>query len=345
VVAALLAATACTSLPTPPPEDPRHELVTVPFFPQTAYHCGPAALATTLVSSGVDVTPEQLAPLIYVPARRGSFQVELVAATRRLGRIPYVLEPTVDALLAEVAAGNPVLVLQDVGRFGIRRWHYAVVVGHFKDRNLLVLRSGGERRRLESLPTFTASWRAGNNWALVTVAPDRPPATASAKEYARSLADGEKLLPPAVLDAAWTAAADRWPGDATVLFGAANAAYAGGRLQAADSYYQSLLALAPDHAAARNNRANLLLDRGCLAAASAEVRAALASLDVSGSAMTLPGGLQPAAGSAAATATGSEWPAGAAIRNAIIDTAQRAAALTADGTARDADGCPAAASY
>ena len=32
-----------------------------PFYPQTEYHCGPAALATVLRFRGADVTPEALA--------------------------------------------------------------------------------------------------------------------------------------------------------------------------------------------------------------------------------------------------------------------------------------------
>ena len=34
------------------------ELTEVPFYPQKEYQCGPAALATALVASGVKVTPE-----------------------------------------------------------------------------------------------------------------------------------------------------------------------------------------------------------------------------------------------------------------------------------------------
>ena len=34
------------------------ELDATPFFPQEDYQCGPAALATLLVASGVEVTPE-----------------------------------------------------------------------------------------------------------------------------------------------------------------------------------------------------------------------------------------------------------------------------------------------
>ena len=55
----------------------------VPFFPQTEYECGPAALAGVLGASGVAATAQSLSPQVYLPGRQGSLQVELVAAVRR----------------------------------------------------------------------------------------------------------------------------------------------------------------------------------------------------------------------------------------------------------------------
>ena len=74
------------------------ELEATPFFPQSEYQCGPAALATVLAAGAVEVTPDEHVPEVYLPARRGSLQVELVAATRARGRLPYLLAPRVGAL-------------------------------------------------------------------------------------------------------------------------------------------------------------------------------------------------------------------------------------------------------
>jgi len=106
---------ACASTAPAPPRGAASELSAVPFFPQTEYQCGPAALATVLVHSGVTTRPETLTPQIYLPGRKGSLQLELLAAARRAGRIPFTLTGGPDALLAELAAGNPVLVLQNLG--------------------------------------------------------------------------------------------------------------------------------------------------------------------------------------------------------------------------------------
>src|SRR5688500_17642349 len=88
-------------------------LLNVPFHPQTDRDCGPAALATVLGASGVAITPEALLPQVYLPGRKGSLQLELIGASRRAGRIPYRVERTPEALLAELQAGRPVLVLQN----------------------------------------------------------------------------------------------------------------------------------------------------------------------------------------------------------------------------------------
>ena len=100
---------------TPPPASAARELEATPFFPQVTHQCGPAALATVLGASGVETTPEALVDAVYVPGLHGSLQVELLAASRRAGRIPYPVGPALDALIAEIDAGRPVLVLQNLG--------------------------------------------------------------------------------------------------------------------------------------------------------------------------------------------------------------------------------------
>src|SRR5437588_472596 len=106
----------------------RVELTQVPFFPQSEYQCGPAALATALASFGVKVTPEDLVPQVYLPQRKGSLQIEMMAAARRHGMVSYQLAPRFEDVLRELSAGNPVIVLQNLGFGG--GWHYAVAVGY-----------------------------------------------------------------------------------------------------------------------------------------------------------------------------------------------------------------------
>ena len=251
----------------------------MPFFPQTEYQCGPAALATVLAHAGADVDADDLVREVYAPGLRGSLQPELLGATRRHGFIPYVLEPRVGALAAELAARRPVLVLQNLGVDRVPVWHYAVVVGLAGDE--VILRSGTDERRIERGRYFLRSWERGSNWAFVALPPGELPATATPGTYVRALAGAEPLLEPAAAERGYRAAMTRWPDDELVLFAAAGQRHTAGDLAAATALYRRLLAAAPQHAAARNNLANALAERGCHAEALAEARAALAALSPS----------------------------------------------------------------
>src|SRR6266850_2943910 len=141
------------------------ELTHVPFFPQDEYQCGPAALATVLANGGVKITPEELVPQVYLPERKGSLQIEMLAAARRHGMVSYQLAPRFSDVLREIAAGNPVIVLQNLGfKDG---WHYAVAVGYDYDWGKLYLRSGETKRRVMSFFVHEFTWMRGGYWAMV----------------------------------------------------------------------------------------------------------------------------------------------------------------------------------
>src|SRR5207342_2614656 len=82
----------------------RVELESTPFFPQTDYQCGPAALATVLAAAGRPVAQESLADEIFLPARQGTLQVEMLAGARRHGALACPLPGRIEALMAEVDA-------------------------------------------------------------------------------------------------------------------------------------------------------------------------------------------------------------------------------------------------
>jgi hypothetical protein len=256
---------------------PPVELTAVPFYPQTEYQCGPAALATVLSFAGVPTDADALVPEVYTEGLRGSLQAELLAATRRHQRIPYVLEPQVDALAAELGAGRPVLVLQNLGLPRVPVWHYAVVVGLDPERGRVILRSGTEQRREERAARFLRSWSRGEHWAFVVLEPGELPATAEPGAYVRALAGASRFLSDGGADAAFASALERWPDDELVLFAAAGRELESRDWPQAEALYRRLLGVAPANTAARNNLANVLAERGCNAAALTEARAALAA--------------------------------------------------------------------
>jgi predicted double-glycine peptidase len=275
---AALAVLGCTAAPQLPPGSRAEELTAVPFFPQTEYQCGPAALATVLAHAGADVDADALVPEVYVEGLRGSLQPELLGATRRHGFIPYVIAPEPSALVAELAARRPVLVLQNLGVDRVPVWHYAVVVG--VDGDEVILRSGAEERRIETGSRFLRSWQRGASWAFVVVEPGELPATATPDTYVRALAGAELRLDMAAAERGYRAALARWPADPLVQFAAAAQRQAAGDHAEAIALYRGVLATVPQHAVARNNLALLLAERGCYAEALTEARTALADVDL-----------------------------------------------------------------
>lgn len=171
-----------------------------------------------------------------------------------------------------MTAGHPVLVLQNLGLESAPRWHYAVVVGYSPRDNEFILRSGVEASRRESVQRFMSSWQRGHYWGMVVLPPGQIPASQPlAAPVARAVADAEAFLTVDSAIAAWQALLLRWPDAADVLFGAANAQRRGGEYDSAEDLYVRLLRRDPDHAAGRNNFADLLLQNGCPERASALV--------------------------------------------------------------------------
>jgi len=243
------------------------ELSDTPFFPQEDYQCGPAALATVLQAAGTAVRPATLLDQVYVPARQGSLQVELQAATRRAGRIPYHIAPDLGALRAELNARRPVLVLQNLGLGFMPAWHYAVVIGLDPATDRVILRSGTERRRLTPAREFLRSWRLADGWALVVLRPGEMPTAPDRASYLEAVALTERYLSPPARRDAYRAALARWPDDPTARFGLAYALHAAGDLRGAETVYRALIAAHPRHAVAYNNLAEVLSTRGCHAQA------------------------------------------------------------------------------
>jgi tetratricopeptide (TPR) repeat protein len=251
------------------------ELESTPFFPQRDYQCGPAALATVLVASGAPAQPDDVVAEVYLPGRKGSLQAELVAATRSRGRLPYVLPPTLDDLLAQLAAGHAVLVLQKTGAGPWPGWHYAVVIGYDATRDRLVLRSGTERRLEMSATYFRTTWDRADRWAMTVLEPGRLPAVPDLGRYMEAAAGFEAVGRLDDAERAYHAAVRQWPDESLPRLALANVALARGDRAAAERGLRDALHFDPGNVAARNNLAEVLRSMGCPESARREIAAAV----------------------------------------------------------------------
>ena len=238
----------------------RVELAAVPFFPQIEYQCGPAALATVLAGSGVKVTPDDLVSQVYIPERKGSLQIEMMAATRRRGLVAYELAPRFEDLLREIAAGTPVIVLQNLGF--VDGWHYAVAVGYDYERGELVLRSGVTERKVLPFAVHEAVWKRSGYWAMVAMPSDRIPATADEARWLKAIAALERTGSAGGARIAYASFLRQWPGNVAAAIGLANGHHALGELKEAESVLREAARREPDSVVVLNNLAQTLADLG-----------------------------------------------------------------------------------
>ena len=232
----------------------RVALAGVPFTPQGDQLCGPAVLAMLMAHAGRPQPLPVLQEAVWLPARGGTLQTEMLAAPRRFGLLATRLPPSLEAVLREVAAGRPVGVLQNLGLSFAPRWHYAVLTGHDLDAGEVRLHSGETPDLRLGLVTFEHTWARGGHWAFVLHAPGSLPLTATREDLIASALGFGRVAPPRAQEAAWGALLTRWPDDLVVRLGRGNARHALGDLAGAAEDFEAA-ARRHDSAAAWNNLA------------------------------------------------------------------------------------------
>ena len=238
------------------------ELTEVPYHPQEAYQCGPAALAEVLGWSGIEIEPEELEPSLFIPERKGTLQVELVSQARQHDRVPYPIDGSFDAIMQELEAGNPVLVFQNLSLSWWPIWHYAVIVGYDPETARFILRSGEHKRLKTELDRFRRTWDRGDRWAMVVTRPDQLPATAEANRWFRAGADLEQTGRSESARQVFETGRERWPGHAGFHLGLFNLHYASGDLGTAEkAIRQGLNQTEGNHGVLWNNLAGLLMQQ------------------------------------------------------------------------------------
>ncbi|MFY0990402.1 PA2778 family cysteine peptidase [Halomonas sp. C05BenzN] len=234
----------------------------VPFHAQREYQCGPASLAMVLNADGVDVEVDTLIPQVFLPGREGSVQPEMLATVRRHGRIPFVIDNRIDALLTEIDAGHPVVVMQNLALPAWPMWHYAVAIGYDLDANELILHSGEEPERVESFRRFDATWARSDRWAFVALPPGELPEGIVEYRALDAISAYERVQGPETTLPAWGALVERFPRAAMGHFALGNARHATGDAQGAIKAFERAVAIQPDLAVAWLNLGLVLRDQG-----------------------------------------------------------------------------------
>lgn len=233
----------------------------VPFFAQEELQCGPAALAMALNWSGIAVQPADLTPEVFTPGLKGSLQSALIGAARRHGRVAYPLAGS-EALLVEVSAGQPVIVLVNLGFSWYPKWHYAVVIGFDKERDEIILHSGANADEHLRFRVFRNIWQRSEYWGLLVLPPERLPATAAEEPWLAAVAGLERTGQWQEAATGYAAALNRWPESFAAWMGLGNSRYRLHDLAGAAEAFRQAALLEPKNGIPHNNLAQVLAEQG-----------------------------------------------------------------------------------
>ena len=173
----VLLMTGCASVERPDlrqlPE--RVELNGVPFFRGNANQGGPQVLASMFSEQRIRTTPGLLTKPLKLPGAEDALQSNMEKLASEYGLVVYPLDKSLSALLAQVAAGYPVMLRFTDGTV----WstpRYAMLVGYNRTKQTVLLRAGMERRRLMDFDKFESAWKDAGGWAVLVVSPGQLPA-------------------------------------------------------------------------------------------------------------------------------------------------------------------------
>lgn len=239
----------------------------VPFHAQDEFQCGPASLAMLLNQRGIADQPDELTERVYIPERNGTLQVELVSAARERDLLVYPLDGRLENLMAEVAAGNPVLVMQNLAFNWFPQWHYAVVVGYDLSTREMIVHSGLNKAQREPFRVFTRTWDRAERWAIILLPPGQLPAQPTPLTYLRAASDLEQTGRLESAKRSYSAALQAWPEQPSARLGLGNLAWAAEQPEQAGEHFHQLVSDFPDFKAGWNNYSVVLNALGCEQAA------------------------------------------------------------------------------
>jgi ABC-type bacteriocin/lantibiotic exporter with double-glycine peptidase domain len=169
-IAALLLACGCAAGSPGPAAPARTDGVThvipgVPFQPQEGETCGPSSLAMLLRFHGIPADASELADETRTPGLRGALITDLAAAARRRGLAAEAADLDLPGLQRLIRAGEPAILLLDLGEGPWSRPHYLIVFGLTPEG--VVAHSGRSQALVIPFARLEAQWGKMGHLAIV----------------------------------------------------------------------------------------------------------------------------------------------------------------------------------
>jgi tetratricopeptide (TPR) repeat protein len=159
------------------------------------------------------------------------------------------------ALLREVAAGNPVIVFENLSLSWLPQWHYAIVFGYDLVQQKILMHSGPEAFKWWDLRKFERSWKLGEYWGMVVLPPGALAATADEFAHVRATAALEKIGSVEEAERSYHKILQRWPQSLGANIGLGNITYEKNQVLEAVQYLRHATEYHPQSAPAWHNLA------------------------------------------------------------------------------------------
>lgn len=226
----------------------------VPFIQQTQNFCGPASLAMAMNWTGRAISADELSAQTFTPGKEGTLQADILGASRRNGMLVIPVQG-IPALLTELAAGHPVIILQNQAFTWYPKWHYAVAVGYDLKEGELTLHSGPQAYKSVDLRKFEHSWSLAEYWGVVVLPPSKLAVTGDELAHASAGAALEQLGKNVEAELIYRNVIVRWPGSLAALIGLGNTRYSAGDYRSAVRYLREAVRRHPASTTAKHNLA------------------------------------------------------------------------------------------
>lgn len=228
------------------------EIKDITFVNSPKAYCGPASLTMAMGWAGENVSVDTVADEVYTSAMRGSFQEDLIGSSRRHGLIAVPVR-NLDNLLREVAAGHPVIVLENLSVSWLPRWHYALVIGYDLKKEDVIMHSGKSAYYRWDMRKFERSWLLGDYWGLVVLPAGALAVTGTEQEHIEATVGLEQAERYLEAEKSYRKILEKWPNSLVSLIALGNMAYQQGRNADAVNWLKRAVKSHPESEEARYN--------------------------------------------------------------------------------------------
>ncbi len=230
----------------------KNQINDIPFIAQSIGDCGPTALSMALNGAGKPVTVKKVSPLVFTPDKSGSLPTNMIGAVRSFGMLGLNID-NLQALVAEVQAGHPVVILQNLGFSWYPNWHYAVVVGYDLEAQVFYLHSGTQKNSSIPMTYFERHWQLADHWALVVIKPGQLTATGDELAHMKAASGLEIIGLFNEAELSYQTILKKWPQSLGAYVGLANVEFHKKNYKKSESFIKKALTFDPDSKVLLNN--------------------------------------------------------------------------------------------